>query len=76
MKQVQSVSQLSALADDQSKPLDKGATRIAYISEDGRQMTETRRLLLDGSIKVTVRDVIAGTEADETVTDAASLWDV
>lgn len=74
MKQVTSVSQLSPLADEQSTALDKGATRISYFSEDGRQMTETRRYMLDGTVKVTTRDVIAGTEADEIVTDPSTLW--
>ena len=67
---ITSVSRLAAIADQRGNAIDKGAVLLRYI-KDGRNMEETRRFLLDGKIRVTVRDVVAGTETDTVFDDLA-----
>lgn len=54
------VSRFAATADNRGNAINKGGVRITHYI-DGRLTEETRLYLLNGSVEVTVKDIVAGT---------------
>lgn len=60
------ITRLAAEADNRGDPVDNGGVRLTY-HEDGQLLEETRRYLLDGTVRVTIKNVISGAETTNVV---------